>query len=50
MYTLLDVVHPPEGYALRCALGYALVDEAHQTEGDELQCTLWGYITGYTYM
>ena len=27
IYTLLDVVHPSEGYALRCALGYTLLDK-----------------------
>jgi hypothetical protein len=26
-YTLMDEVHPPEGHALRDALGYTLMDE-----------------------
>ena len=42
-HNLLDVVHPPEGHVLRCALGYTLLDVVHLPEGYALR-----YALGYT--
>ena len=36
----MDGVHPPEGHALRCALGYTSMDGVHPPEGHELRCAL----------
>ena len=48
-YTLMDEVHPPEGHALRDALGYTLMDEVRPPEGHALRDAL-RYTLLYSYI